>query len=112
MKASIKYLRELGTQRRTVPLPGPDSIQVARKQSLNTSIMTLLELRKQGSSLMLGAEEREYVNLTKEYRQFDEMKFKAFQDKVREESRARSMKVKRPDGLSIKEEVDNSTKEV
>lgn len=45
---------------------------------------------------MLEAEELQYIDLTKEYRQFDEKKFKEFQDKVKEETRAKSLKTKKP----------------
>jgi hypothetical protein len=65
MKASIRYLRELGTRRRK----GPIEIEpITRRASMDKNFKTLLELRKQGSALMLEAEEIEYLDLTKEYR--------------------------------------------
>ena len=80
MRASIKYLRKLG---RYIRKGGDRKDYDINSNSYNgdDDVISLVELRECPNDLHLNADELEYIDLAKEYRQYDEKIFKAFREK-------------------------------
>lgn len=102
MKAAIKFLRSLGQNRRDFINSSNQSsakqeeysakksesnnhqklnFESVRLPSLSfkkSKEMSLLDLHKGLTPIKLNADEEDYIELTKEYRQYDEIRFKAF----------------------------------
>ncbi|CDW82126.1 UNKNOWN [Stylonychia lemnae] len=107
MKAAIKFLRNLGQQRRQwmqyqdqmdeISSPSPQttgfnndqrlSYKTARNRKSNADL-SLLDFQNLKTKIDLNDEERDYIDLTKEYRQYDEKKFEAFQKKYKDQRRS------------------------
>ncbi len=111
MKAGIKYLRNLGQIVRSqyklsdqkakegedTP-SNPSNSKTKYLRVCNTDRrLTLHDFQNADTPIKLNAEEQDYIDLTKEYRQYDEKRFKAFQLKCLEERRRKSLKVNRND---------------
>jgi len=59
--------------------------ELQAKQSMSPmKDVTLSSLRKNSSPINLNSEEEEYIDFTKEYRRYDETRFKAFQKEVKD----------------------------